>query len=494
MKMLIKTLGVFLLSILLFASCINDEDELKTDRIVVEGKILNYDQLKTTFSYDKYELLSSTRTAEVLFEPDGSYKMILKSDKALRGYFSFGKEAITYKFDIIQVNGRDSSLSVESFDFKMLYLYLEPGDSIIMNLDYNIITSSISFTGKGANNNIFINKEENEYNSYKHKYLRNYYNITYRQPLDYKRIVNQLRDEKLEFIDNFSKSKKLSTHLHEIYTADCHNDAISSKMNYPESHKSFNDGKPVILPEDYFNFLNDAVLFDEIGDKGIGHYYFLKSWLGKKYELNSSEWEDFYDYVKSQFEGRLFYEFLALSLNRDFKKSLYDYFNENCPYPDIASLVKEKYKHLEGMLEGNPAPDFSLAEVDGNIVSLQDLRGKYVYIDFWATWCGPCIKEIPGLKKLEEKYKEGNITFLSISFDKESDKKKWKNYVIDNNLSGIQLIADKASNELLSTAFNIEMIPRFILLDPNGNIVDSNAPRPSDNRLIKLFNDNGIKN
>lgn len=481
----------------LLLSCNQDKEEFKTDRIIVTGNILNYDKQKADFTYTKYELLSSSETSEVQFDTDGSFKMELKSDHPLKGFFSLGKEPTTYEFDFINVDGRDSSSSVGSFDFKMIYLYLEPGDSVIMNLDYTNIPGSFSFSGQGADNNLLINEEEIRFNSYKHKFLRNYYNITFREPNDYKKTVNKLRDDKLKFIDSLSGLYKISSQLTSMYRADCQNSAISSKMFYPESHKGFNDGKPAILPEDYIDFMDEAVLYEQIGDKGIGHFYFLKSWLRKKYEISISEENevgDYYDYVKSQLGGRIYYEFLALTLSRDFRKILYDNFNENCPYPEIARLVKEKYKHLEGMLEGNPAPDFNLVNVNGDKVSLHDLKGKYIYIDFWATWCGPCIKEIPSLKKLEEKYKGGNISFVSISFDKESDTEKWRNYVIDNDLTGIQLIADKKNNDILSTAFNINLIPRFVFLDTIGNIIDANAPRPSDHKIIELFDKNGVGN
>ena len=66
---------------------------------------------------------------------------------------------------------------------------------------------------------------------------------------------------------------------------------------------------------------------------------------------------------------------------------------------------------------GQPAPDFSFPDMDGNMVSLEDLRGKYVYIDIWATYCSPCRAEIPYLQKLEEKLKDKNIYFVSISVD-----------------------------------------------------------------------------
>jgi len=114
------------------------------------------------------------------------------------------------------------------------------------------------------------------------------------------------------------------------------------------------------------------------------------------------------------------------------------------------------------------------------LVRLSELRGKYVYIDIWATWCVPCKAEIPFLSKLESDYSTKNIVFLSLSVDHSSDKAKWVSYVKNNRLGGIQVIADKDFSSDFISKFNVASIPRFILIDPVGKIVFANAARPSD--------------
>jgi thiol-disulfide isomerase/thioredoxin len=120
---------------------------------------------------------------------------------------------------------------------------------------------------------------------------------------------------------------------------------------------------------------------------------------------------------------------------------------------------------------------------DGSKTSLDDLKGKYVYVDVWATWCPPCRKEIPYLQKVEKKYHNKNIAFVSISLDKEKDKTKWKKMINDKKMGGIQLFAGK--DETFTKGYNIRGIPRFILIDPKGNITNANAPRPSNTKAIE---------
>jgi thiol-disulfide isomerase/thioredoxin len=136
-----------------------------------------------------------------------------------------------------------------------------------------------------------------------------------------------------------------------------------------------------------------------------------------------------------------------------------------------------------GKLKGKPSPSFSYENFKGGITKLDDFKGKYVYIDVWATWCGPCRQEIPFLQKVEDKYHGKNIVFTSISIDTAKDHEKWKKMVGDKTLGGVQLFADKDWKSDFIQAYGINSIPRFILIDPKGNVVDADAKRPSDPAL-----------
>lgn len=152
--------------------------------------------------------------------------------------------------------------------------------------------------------------------------------------------------------------------------------------------------------------------------------------------------------------------------------------------------------------EGKPSPDFvNYENVKGGTMSLKDLRGKYVYIDVWATWCGPCIREIPSLKEVEKDFHDKNIEFVSLSVDNgrgyknnsmELAKQGWKDMIKEKELGGIQLLADNAWRSDFVQAYKINGIPRFILIDPAGNVVDANAPRPSSPKLREILN--GLEN
>ena len=144
-------------------------------------------------------------------------------------------------------------------------------------------------------------------------------------------------------------------------------------------------------------------------------------------------------------------------------------------------------KKLIAKLDGSVSPSFNFENHKGGMTKLEDFKGKYVYIDVWATWCAPCRAEIPYLQKLEEKFHNDNIVFVSISIDTQKDYEKWKKFVSEKNLGGVQLFADNNWNSAFIKAFNINSIPRFILIDQEGRIIFADAARPSSRTLNSIL-------
>ena len=146
----------------------------------------------------------------------------------------------------------------------------------------------------------------------------------------------------------------------------------------------------------------------------------------------------------------------------------------------IKESIINRYDKIKSLTKGQPSPTFTYENFKGGETALKDLEGKYVYIDVWATWCGPCIGEIPYLKELEHQYADKNIAFVSISVDTKDDYEKWRKMVTNKELGGTQLMADNAFNSTFIESYAINAIPRFIIIDPEGNIVSADATRPSD--------------
>ena len=158
-------------------------------------------------------------------------------------------------------------------------------------------------------------------------------------------------------------------------------------------------------------------------------------------------------------------------------------FEQNVSDAEIVAAFNAAWAEGSLLTAGRPSPDFSFTDINGKQVTLKDLRGRFVYIDIWATWCVPCRGEIPALQKLEETFKGLNIAFVSISCDK--DKEKWSKTVKEENMGGIQLWGNE-DNEFLR-AYRVQTIPRFIFIDPEGRIVNPDMTRPSDPKTIEAL-------
>ena len=141
----------------------------------------------------------------------------------------------------------------------------------------------------------------------------------------------------------------------------------------------------------------------------------------------------------------------------------------------LCEEFQQKYDKWDRAKPGKPSPDFSAEDLDGKVWTLADFKGKYLYIDLWATWCGPCKREFPYLKELEKEFEGDNIVFLGLSTD--GNRQKWEEMLATGALSGVQLYVGQRSS--FQQAYNIDGIPRFILLDRDGIIINPDMTRPS---------------
>lgn len=151
-------------------------------------------------------------------------------------------------------------------------------------------------------------------------------------------------------------------------------------------------------------------------------------------------------------------------------------------FPDNAS-VKEVMQQFDNMAQaqqqaapqgggvkvGEMAPDFTLPDVDGKPFSLSSLKGKYVLIDFWASWCGPCRAENPNVVNTYNEFKDKNFTILGVSLDQ--DKDAWVKAIKDDNLDWKQVSDLKFWNSDAAALYNVQAIPYNVLVDPSGKVI-----------------------
>lgn len=157
----------------------------------------------------------------------------------------------------------------------------------------------------------------------------------------------------------------------------------------------------------------------------------------------------------------------------------------------IALLKTEHYKtavnkmlqHLMSFGKGDVAVDFTVVDMAGNAVKLSSLKGKVIYVDIWATWCGPCMQEMPHFEKLKLQYKDNpDVVFVSLSID--DSEKPWRQSVEGRKADGYQWQINRTKLQ----AYNIVGIPRSLLIDKDFKMVDMDAPMPSETAAATAIN------
>jgi peroxiredoxin len=121
---------------------------------------------------------------------------------------------------------------------------------------------------------------------------------------------------------------------------------------------------------------------------------------------------------------------------------------------------------------GQPAPEIALPDPDGKIVKLSSMKGKYVLVDFWAKWCGPCRQENPNVVRVYNKYKDKGFTVFGVSLDRKRE--DWLQAIEQDQLTWTHVSDLKYWQSEAAKTYNITAIPFSVLLDPNGIIIDKN--------------------
>ena len=141
----------------------------------------------------------------------------------------------------------------------------------------------------------------------------------------------------------------------------------------------------------------------------------------------------------------------------------------------IVSLSFNTFAQFDGGSEKkttfkpSPAPDFELVDLEGKLHQLSAFKGKVIYLEFWATWCGPCRKQMKAVDKLKIKFEgNSNVVFMQVSTDK--DKAKWVSFMETQKTTGLHLYSDNGKLSNVRTKYEVTYLPKSFLIDSEGNI------------------------
>lgn len=448
---------LFILVLVIFYSC--DQSEEKDSLTIISGSVQNNDS-------EKAKVRGFDLDIEIPITETGYFSDTLDID--MDGYYDL-------------YVGRERT-----------GIYLEKGKTLSVVLDFNEFDETLVYTGDLAPENNYLAAKY--LMSEKERPFKDVYS------LDESEFIEEVRSIHLSYIDLLNTTKDLSK---VFLTQEAHEltyEYIKNLENYPVYHKYFTGKEKMELSDNFYELVNNNNFSDSLAFKNSsGYRSMLDAHFGRLADeyTNTEESSPTISYLKivndnlpnGSIKDKLFYDKLRYGLSPDSHlDEVYEIFKQSNTNQENLEKITERYNLLKPLQAGNNSPTFEYENHKGGTTKLSDFNGKYVYVDVWATWCGPCIREIPYLKELEKEYHDKNIAFLSISIDVEKDYDKWRNMVVEKELTGVQLMADNDWSSKFVVDYGIIGIPRFILIDTEGKIVSADAMRPSDPGLKTLLN------
>ena len=170
-----------------------------------------------------------------------------------------------------------------------------------------------------------------------------------------------------------------------------------------------------------------------------------------------------------------------------FADSMAAVFNKNLPESQYTKALVKRLEPLKTLAVGKAAPDITLPTPDGKSLSLSSLKGKYVLVDFWASWCGPCRQENPNVVRMYNKYKDKGFEIFGVSLDESKD--KWLGAIQKDQLTWQHVSDLKGWQSAAAQLYNIQAIPQTVLLDKEGKIIARNLRGPAlEAKVAELLN------
>ncbi|WP_051663911.1 TlpA family protein disulfide reductase [Dyadobacter crusticola] len=386
-------------------------------------------------------------------------------------------------------------------------LYIKAGDEIVLETDTSETGGGIKVTGAGSALSGFIRNTQKiarKYQDYKGKVI--WQNEPAGFASSFKLYQNELNKE-LEKLKNEDGTTPAEV---ELMKKKVEMILYAYQQHYANNHYSYDMDDPAI-PADLKKVVTtlpvDSVLLDmnmyEYGEILSGYLISgIHGPLGKLTDkMNKDSLDGHWVELSDTYIQKLT---LDPFLKKHFRAANINYWVQmEGLSPEMAQLREDLYKtpvspvyrktldqsfaRWEALGPGKQAPDFDGKTPDGKTISLSSLKGKVVYIDVWATWCGPCRDEFPASKKLVKEF-EGNdkVVFLYVSVDQ--DLNAWKKMLKGGSVpAGTHINQQSDVAGSLWEKYHLWGIPRYIMVDQNGKMLEAHAPRPSSGKAASAI-------
>lgn len=471
----------FSITIFVFSFSLSSNILLAQANALVMGQIQNHNKLVKTV-----QLHVNNRYVNNEVE-------VYESNLLADGTFAFAAEINEPQYATI-IYSRNKSM-----------VYLEPNDTLRLVAEGTTFPHGVSFSGKGGPNNRYLYKYLEDHPTELDPFKKiQYKKGTYWFSLDmdtdkmmknnhpeaFKKIMLLEKEQALTDL-NFNVSNnpgEISSHFREFMSAEIIYNWAYHVLLYGSVFKNKHG-----LTESYFSFLDEVPLINEM----VGNYRyrdFLMAYFN--YQITKSNANPTEPYLKQYEKATNLLSGRALAFSQseiiykcfglgkiDQLLAKYWGFVENTDYPEFSQKVEAVYQKAIKQSVGAPAPNFKLMDNLDRMVTLSSYDGQVVLLNFWASWCRPCMSKMRIMQPLEEELKSKGVVFMNVSLDRNQE--DWKQALERENFAGVHLIADDDINSKIASDYEVRILPQYFLINKDGNFAEKPKQfRAEDLRLV----------
>lgn len=411
----------------------------------------------------------------------------------------FEKEKVDIKIDN---NGQfahtillpEKIIGTLKFGATEIEIFLDAGEKLTVAFDGNNLFKTISFSGNSGAINNYLVAAKTKFKDADRMTTSKLSTSTADQFVAY---MDQQREERLKFLSDY-KSKSLPKSFISYMKGEIDGWYAYNLLSFPlERALADNKDEPLTMASSYYDFLKNVEINNSDAILGSNYLYFLDEFF--EYKLGTqNQYSTKTDLAKKYLTGNAleFYQAkqLAIAVKRGRVKEKGQEIQEHIATASNQhhnNALRYLYNDEKGLLKGEVAPDFVLKDKDGKTVKLSDYNGKVIYLDFWASWCTPCIYKMKNSQIWKSQYESKGVVFLYISLDE--DQYKWKNFLRANNFLGVHVNAGEkgAYKTTIAKKYKVKKLPSLFLIGKDGKIEynsakDNGASNTKDmiNRLL----------